>query len=72
MGSLWTPRNIISLDGSCYEAIDSAVSQNIFSYLKVFSMQCRKNITVEDNKKRTNIANFKKIYTNVYIYIICD
>ena len=54
MDSLWTPRNIISLDVLCYEAIDSSVLQNIFSYLKVFSMQCRKNITVEDNKKGMN------------------
>ena len=36
----------------------------------MFSMQCRKNITVEDNKKRMNIANFLNIYTNTYI--ICD
>ena len=72
MDSLWTPRNITSLDGSCYEAIDSSVSQNIFSYLKMFSMQCRKNITVEDKKKEMNIANFINIYWNIYAYIICD
>ena len=72
MDSLWTPRNITSLDGSCYEVIDSSVSQNIFSYLKMFSIQCRKNITVEDNKKRMNIANFLNTHTNIYIYIICD
>ena len=35
-------------------------------------MQCRKNITVEDNKKRMNIANFKNTYTNTYTYTICD
>ena len=63
-------QNITSLDGSSYEAIHSSISQNIFSYLKMFSMQCRKNITVEDNKKIMNIANF--IYTNVYTYITCD
>ena len=28
----------------------------------MFSMQCRKNITVEDNKKRINIAKFINIY----------
>ena len=71
MDSLWTLRNITSLDGSCYEAIDSSISQNIFSYLKMFSMQCRKNITVED-KKRMNITNFINKYTNIYTYIICD
>ena len=59
-------------DGSCYKAIDSSISQNIFSYLKMFSMQFRKNITVQDNKKRMNIANFINIYTNLYTYIICD
>ena len=41
-----------------------SVSVNIFSYLKKFSMQCRKNITVKDNKKRMNITNFINIYTN--------
>ena len=41
-------------------------------------MQCRENITVEDNKKKKkrkrkiNIANFINIYRNIYIYIICD
>ena len=40
----------------------------------MFSMQCRKNITVEDNKKRMNSANFINIYiyTNIYTCIICD
>ena len=41
---------------------------NNFSYFKMFSMQCRKIITVEDNKKRMNITNF----INIYTYIICD
>ena len=50
-------QNITSLDGLSYEAIHSSISQNIFSYLKMFSMQCRKIITVEGNKKRTNITN---------------
>ena len=72
MDPLCTPRNITSLDGSCYEAIDSSILQNIFSYFKMLSTQCRKNITVEDNKKRMNIANFINIYTNIYTYIICD
>ena len=70
--SLWTLRNITSLGGSFYEAMNSTISQNIFSYLKMFSMQSRKKITVEDNKKRKNIANFINIYTNSYTYIICD
>ena len=67
MDSLWTPRNITSLDGSRYEAIDSSISQNIFSYLKMFNMQCRKKITVEDNKKRMNIVNFINIYTRIRV-----
>ena len=62
-------QNITSLDGSSYEAIHSSISQNIFSYLKMFSMQCRKKVTVEDNKKKKkNIAaNLINIYTNIYI-----
>ena len=71
-GFTMSTQNITSLDGSGYEAIHSSISQNIFSYLKMFSMQCRKNITVEDNKKRMNITNFINIYTNIYTYIICD
>ena len=59
-----------SLDGSSFEANHSTISQNIFSYLKMFSMQCRKVITVEDNKKRMNITNFINIYTNIYIPIL--
>ena len=65
-------QNITSLDELGYEAIHSSISQNIFSYLKMFSMQCRKIITIEDNKKRMNITNFINIYTNIYTYIICD
>ena len=29
----------------------------------------QKNIAVEDNKKRMNMANFINIYANIYIYI---
>ena len=69
-GFTMNTQNITSLDGSSYEAIHSSISQNIFSYLKMFSMQCRKNITVEDNKKRMNITNFINVYTNIYIPIL--
>ena len=72
MASLWIPRNVTWLDGLCYEVIESSISQNIFSYLKMFSMQCRKNTTVEDNKKGINIANFTNIYKYTYTNIICD
>ena len=65
-------QNITSLDETGYEAIRSSFSQNIFSFLKMFSIECRKNITVEDNKKRMNITNFINKDTNIYTYIICD
>ena len=29
-------------------------------------------MTVEDNQKRMNIANFINIYINIYTYIKCD
>ena len=61
-----------SLDESSYEATHSTISQNIFSYLKTFSMQCRKIITVGDNKKRVNITNFINIYTVIYTFTISD
>ena len=65
-----TRKNITSLDELCYEAIDLTISQNIFTYIKMFRMQCRKNITVEDNKKRMHIAKFINIYIYIYIYTI--
>ena len=40
--------------------------------MKMFSMQCREIITVEDNKKKMNITNFINIYTHIYTCIICD
>ena len=50
-----------------------------FSYLKMFSIQCRKNIAVEDSEKqktktktKLNIANLVNIYTNICTDIICD
>ena len=36
----------------------------------MFNMQCRKIITVEDNKKRMNITDFINIYANIYISIL--
>ena len=59
------------------EMMDGAIKQSthqfhkIFFHLKMFSMQCRKNITFGDNKKRMNIANFMNVYTNIYTNIIC-
>ena len=43
---------------------------NFFSYLKMFRIQCRKNIAAEDNKKIMNIAYFINIYTNICIPIL--
>ena len=65
-----TRKNITSLDELCYDAIDLSISQNIFTYIKMFRMQCRKNITVEDNKKRMNIGNLIIIYIQIYIPIL--
>ena len=50
-GFTMNSQSIKTLDGLCYEVSHSSISQNIFSHLKMFSMQWRKNITVEDNKK---------------------
>ena len=50
MDSLSRPRIITSLDGSCYEGIESSISQNIFSYLKIFSMQRRKTLQLKITK----------------------
>ena len=48
--SLGTPRNITPIEGSCYEVIDSSISQEIFPYLKMLSTQSRKNIRVKITK----------------------
>ena len=48
MDSLWTLKNITSLDGFCYKAIDPSISKKIFSYLKMIE----KNTAVEDNKHK--------------------
>ena len=52
-----------------HHLMDRAMKQSThqFHYLKMFNMQCRKNITVEDNKKRMNITNFTNIYIQIYI-----
>ena len=51
MDLLWTPRNITSLDGLCYEAINSSISQNIFSYLDMFNMVAEKTLQLKITKK---------------------
>ena len=43
-----------------------------FHILKCLACNVEKNITVEDNKKRMNIANFINIYTNIYTYNTCN
>ena len=54
--------------------LEQSTSQfhNFFSYLKMFRIQCRKNIAAEDSRKIMNIAYFLNIYTNIYTYIISD
>ena len=63
MDSLWTPGNIIPIDGSYYEAIDSSFSQKKNSYLETLSMRCKKTIRVEDNIKGMSIASYINLYT---------
>ena len=66
MNSLWAPR--IS-----HHLMNRAVKQSTHQFLKImFSMECRKIVPVEDNKKRMNITNFINLYTIIYAYIICD
>ena len=38
----------------------------------MFSMKCRNNIAVQNNKKSMKIADFINIHTNIYTYIICE
>ena len=72
MDSILTPRSTTSLDGSCYEAIDSSISQIFFHISKCIASNAEKRITIEDNKKRMNIDNFMNIYTNIYSHIMRD
>ena len=41
-----------------------------FRISKCLACNAEKNVTVEDNKKRMNIANFIYIYIYIYTYII--
>ena len=59
--------------------MDRAMKQSTHQFRKIFfhiskylACNAKKNIAVEDNKKRINIANFIDIYTNIYTCIICD
>ena len=59
--------------------MDRAMKQSTHQFRKIFfhiskylACNAKKNIAVEDNKKRINIANFTDIYTNIYTCIICD
>ena len=59
--------------------MDRAMKQSTHQFRKMFfhiskylACNAKKNIAVEDNKKRINIANFTDIYTNIYTCIICD
>ena len=65
--SLWTPRNIISLDGSNHQFHKTFVH---------ICLACNGEKTLQlkitTTKKRMNMANFINIYTNIYTYIICE
>ena len=43
-----------------------------FHISKYLACNAEKNVTVQGNKKRMGIANFKNICTNSYTYIIFD
>ena len=45
----------------CAMKINSSISQNIFSNLKMVRIRCQINITVEDKKNNE--------FINIYIYI---
>ena len=62
-----------------HHLMDHAINQSTHQFHKIFfhiskclACNAEKIITVEDNKKRMNIANFINIYANIYTYIICD
>ena len=42
----------------------------LFHIAKCLACNAEKNVTVEDNKKRMNIATFINIYANIYTYVI--
>ena len=42
---LTNTQKYLPIDGSLYEVIDSLISQEIFSYLKIHNMQCKKKNT---------------------------
>ena len=43
-----------------------------FHISKCLACNAKKNTTVDDQKKKMNLANFRNTYTNTYTYIICD
>ena len=59
--------------------MDRAINQSTHQFHKIcfhiskcLACNAEKIISVEDNKKRMNKANFINIYTNIYTYIICE
>ena len=72
MDSLRTPRISHHLTYRAMKQSTHQFHKIFFSYLKMLCMQCRRNITVEGNKKIMNITNFINTYTKIYTYIICD
>ena len=57
--------------------MDRAMKQSTHQFRKIFfhiskclACNAKKNIAVEDNKKRINIANFTDIYIQIYIPVL--
>ena len=46
------------------------LTRQLFHIAKCLACNAEKNVTVEDNKKRMNIATFINIYANIYTYVI--
>ena len=67
----------IQLNPISHRLMDRAMKQSTRKFNKIFfriskclACNAEKNITVEDNKKRMNIANFINIYIQIYIPIL--
>ena len=66
MDALWTPRNITSLDGLRYKAIESSISQNIFRISKCLG--CNGEKSLEDKKRNEYSLLDKYICKYIYLY----
>ena len=69
MDSLWTPRNITSLDDGAIKQSTHQFHKKIFHLSKRLACSAEKKNTAE-NKKRIHIVNFTNIYTNICLKYI--